>query len=467
MWLPIVVPLFALLLPASPAAAQTTCPPLDVQLRSEQMDRFLHLVGTRAVRPVVLFVPGSPGSKLVRQGDQEVLFGKGRVDAGKLHLADPRNRAVEATVLERFEAYDVLTEPVYSRTLQQLREDVGAAGEVHAWGYDWRLAAGESADALQRHLKEKFSGRPVVLLGHSFGGSVAWRWQEAHDPASAGVEHLVLFGAPIGGTCEATRFLMKGFRPAAGEPDDWITRLGYRVLMGELRPSAFTFPSAYQLLPQDGCLQKLTLRPQGQPEQSPLAPRSVEFWKGPVGRQIIDEAWTELEVTPEAFWTAVERAIAEAGQSVPDPSRRRVRNVRAFFSADNPTAREIRLVVDAGDHVLRDEEVEKAGLGDDNPVVVTAPGDGRVLACNPPDCALKDICVDRINLVHGHLADSKQFRSYALYMLPPILKAVAVTATLRQLQSKDAVQGIDWAALRAEVEATGTDAAGFDRLGAR
>ena len=38
-------------------------------------------------------------------------------------------------------------------------------------------------------------------------------------------------------------------------------------------------------------------------------------------------------------------------------------------------ARQVRLVVDESDHILPDEEVEKAGLGKDNPIVVTG-GDG-------------------------------------------------------------------------------------------
>jgi pimeloyl-ACP methyl ester carboxylesterase len=459
------LPLWCLLL-ASETGAQPSCPSLDVQLHTNHMDRFLQLVGDRAVRPVVLFLPGTPGSTLVRRGDQEVLFGKGRVDAGKLQLTDPRNRDVQATVLEQYGAL-ALSEDVYSKTLQELREGVGTTGEVNGWGYDWRLAAGDSANALQKHLRENFAGRDVVLIGHSFGGFVAWRWQEDHDPTAAGVEHLVMFGPPIGGTCEAVRFLLKGYGPAAGEPNDWITKLGYQVLMGELRPAAFTFPSSYQLIPSDGCLEKLTVRPGSPPGRLPLAARSLDFWKSALGRQIVDEAWTELEVTPEAFWAAVQRAIEEAGKSTPDPSRRRVRNVRAFYSTDHATARQIQLVVDGSDHILPDDAVEKAGLGDDNPVVVTAPGDGRVLGCEGPDCALKGACLDRISLVHGRLAESQRFRSYVRHMLPPMLKALAVRAAVRQLENRETLPAIDWSALRDEVAATGIDTMVFDRFAQR
>jgi hypothetical protein len=178
----------------------------------------------------------------------------------------------------------------------------------------------------------------------------------------------------------------------------------------------------------------------------------------------MDDPWTELEVTEAAFWTAVEQALAEASRSKPDPSRRRVRNVRAFFSNHHPTARQIRLVVDGNDHILADDQVEKAGLGKDNPIVVTAPGDGRVLACDPPDCAWKDVCQDRISLAHGLLADSKQFMAYARFHLPAVVKALTVRAAVREMQGSDAPPGVDWRALRAEVAATGTDTAVFDRL---
>ena len=458
-------PAIAVLLIAAPAVPQPACPSLDVGWRTEQMDRFLQLAGPRATRPVVLLLPGMPGSKLVRRADGETIFGKGRADAGKLQLADPRNRDVTASVLD---VYDSLlqSQDVYKRTLERLKEGVGNTGDVEAWGYDWRLGAGALADALQKDLADKFGGRDVVLLGHSYGAVVAWQWQQTHDPTAAGVEHLVLFGAPLAGTCEAVQFLIEGFGPGAGEPNDFITRLGYRVLMGELRPTAFTFPGAFQLVPE-GCLEKLTVRASGPPEASPLAPRSIEFWKGPIGRQIIDDPWTELEVSADTFWAALEHAIAEAGRSMPDPSRRRVRNVRAFFSNEHPTARQIRLVVDGSDHILSDEEVEKAGLGKDNPIVVTAPGDGRVLACDSPDCPLKDVCREKISLAHGLLGDSERFRSYAQFHLPAVVKALAVRAAVREMQGAEAPQGVDWAALRAEVAATGTDTAVFDRMVAR
>lgn len=452
----------ACLLAATPLAAEPTCPSLSLRLHTEQIDRFLQRAGDRARRPVVLLLPGIPGSALVRRADGDTLFGKGRADGSKLHLADPRNRDVVASVLERYEAL-LQSQDAYGTALERLREGIGATGEVQGWGYDWRLGTDELAAALQEHLRDTLGGRDVVLLGHSYGALVAWRWQEAHDPAAAGVEHLVLFGAPFGGTCEAVRFFMKGFRPGPGEPNDFITRLGYRVVMGELRPAAFTFPSAFELVP-DGCFEKLTVRAGGEPQASPLAPRSLEFWKGPIGRAIMDEPWKELETTPEAFWAAVERALAEAAASTVDPSRRRVRNVRAFFSDEHPTARTIRLVVDETDRVLADEEVEKAGLGKDNPIVVTAPGDGRVLACTPPECPLKDACLDRIRLVHGLLGDSEQFRAYALYHLPTLLKALAVRAAVRRMQPGETLPGIDWAALRAEVAATGTDASVLDRF---
>ena len=86
-----------------------------------------------------------------------------------------------------------------------------------------------------------------------------------------------------------------------------------------------------------------------------------------------------------------------------------------------------------------DEEAEKAGLGKDNPVVVTGPGDGRVLACEPPECPLKDACLDRISLVHGLLGESEQFRSYVLYHLPTVLKAVTVRSVVRQIQAAGSV----------------------------
>ncbi|HET7747702.1 MAG TPA: hypothetical protein VFM29_10410 [Vicinamibacteria bacterium] len=460
-------PVLLVLAGALAAGAEPTCPSLSSPSPTKHMDAFLRLAAERRVSappPVVLFLPGTPGSRLVRRSDGAVLFGEGRVDAGRIHLGDPRNRDVTAEVLPSYRAYGVVSEEVYRGTLRQLKEAVGDVGEVHGWGFDWRLGAGELADALQAHLAASFAGRDVVIVAHSFGGLVAWRWQETHDPWAARVEHLVILGAPFQGACETARFLLKGYRPPPDAPTDWLTRFAYKLLMGELRPASYTFPSTYQLLPAQGCLEKLTVGTGGDHAVLPLDPLSVELWKGPLGSQLVAHAWEELETTPAVFWATVERAIAEAKSTRPDPARRRVRNVRAFYSSDYATTRQVRLVVDGDDRLVRDEVVEQAGLGHDNPMVVTAPGDGRVPACEPPGCPLKDVCLDRIALTHGQLADSAQLRAYVAHVLPATVKALRVRATLRPMTAPHDLPGIDWAALRDEVAATGTDVSGLEAL---
>src|SRR5205085_6429660 len=136
--------------------------------------------------------------------------------------------------------------------------------------------------------------------------------------------------------CEAARIAMKGYTPPPAAPSDWITDFAYKVLMGDLRPAAWTFPSTWQLLPQRGCVEKVTANARNSSEPVSLDARSLDFWRSPLGLQLVDDPWKKIGTTSEVFWAAAQRAEEEATRSMPDPTRHRVRNVRAFYSGDYP-----------------------------------------------------------------------------------------------------------------------------------
>jgi hypothetical protein len=499
--------------------AEPTCPSPLTMLSTERIDRFriraLNLLtGTPPAPPppVVLFLPGGPGSKLTRLSDNKVIFGEGTVSAKDLALLTPASYNVRAEVLYTYKGPLGQKFDVYKTALEKLDDVVKTAGgEPRHWGFDWRLDAGTGADDLQKMLTADYNGREILILAHSHGGVVAWKWQEQYGPSTVG--HMVLLGSPLRGACGFAQVLAEGFGPAPAEPMDWLTKLIQKKLLAGIRPAAFTTPGTFLILsPQPpstmypegqldaACVDQVQLFPHKEPVATILNPQSLDFWKTPLGLKLVDEAWNDLGISKSDFWNLLDKAIKAGNATRPDLTKRKIRHMRYFYSMDYPTIRKVRLVLDENGDLASKSMVKAAGMGNDNPLPMLELGDSRVLgsttreprlcsqeegeACpgcgganaKKPSCCvgpLKGVCIDRVTLAHGDLPKSKEFQEYVTNVLGPTVRAMGVRALARDNRLRERLRTMireewnpaEWEKLAVEVESTATDATPIRALG--
>jgi pimeloyl-ACP methyl ester carboxylesterase len=498
--------------------SEPKCPSPSVALSTTHIHAFLRdataalrlVAGPPPKKPLVLFLPGGPGSRLIRNRDGKVIFGENCVVGKDIALTSAGTRDVKTEILLAYKVLGFDVEDVYKSILPALEAAIGEYGELKPWPYDWRLDAEEGAKQLQQDLETTGNRREVFIVAHSHGGAVAWKWQERyHAKQPFTVHHMVLLGSPLRGSCDFGRVLTKGFGPPPGVPNDWITSLvRYRLLAG-IRPAAFTMPGTFLILsPQPrpsypegeldaACLDQIELRCGKEPIARILNPQSLAFWKDTdLGRGFVDRAWEKLKITEGEFWKCLEEAITLGNRHKPDLSRRNIRHMRYFYSMDYPTTRKVRLVLDEQGRLVSKRRVAKAGMGNENPLTLTELGDSRVLASTPreprictqrqdelcaecagataakPACCigpLKGVCVDRITLAHGRLPDSEEFRVYVRNVLGPTIWAMNARALGLYFSRSADARGVlagnlthftsaAWGPLIGEVEATQTDA---------
>jgi hypothetical protein len=491
---------------------EPSCPSPTVRLSTRAMDVFLRAVlavlEERKVAPpalpVVLFLPGGPGSKLIRESDGKVIFGQNKVKAAEIALIDADSLKVKVELLRTYGFYGI-QQDIYGEIEKALKKAIDGNGEYQPWPYDWRLDNGTLARKLGDDLKNMYAHREIFILAHSHGGVVAWKWQEQYDPSSVPftVDHMVLLGSPIRGSCEFARLLTTGWRTPPGVPSDLLAKLLNKLLMGDIRPAAFTMPGTFLILtPQPpagwadgqldaGCLDQVQLFPNKDPEASILNPHSLAFWQTPLGREFVDEAWNKVGVSENDFWKILETAIETGNKYRPDLSKRKIHHMRYFYSMDYPTTRKQRLVLDEHGELATGSQVKDAAMGDENPLTLTELGDGRVLGTTPREprictgpypelsaecdnatpknrvCCmgpLKDVCVDRVTLTHGSLPAAHDFLEYVKNVLGPTASAMHVRSLARYLRQRSEglplrqrLSEVDWNALVNEVAATKTN----------
>jgi pimeloyl-ACP methyl ester carboxylesterase len=200
----------------------------------------------------VVFIPGILGSKLNIDG--KYVYGEDEIDSSK--LAYRPGQKVVATPLETFKSrvlgVNFASTDIYGEALNGLSVAVTTGKPVHVFAYDWRQDIDESAAQLHQYLNRYHAKKRIVLIAHSMGGLVAWRWKQMHYPGDSQVRivSMMLAGSPLQGTCEAVRMIAGGYGAPAGSPK-WESA-AISVVFRDSHAAVLTFPSVFQLLPKFG-----------------------------------------------------------------------------------------------------------------------------------------------------------------------------------------------------------------------
>jgi tetratricopeptide (TPR) repeat protein/pimeloyl-ACP methyl ester carboxylesterase len=223
--------------------------------------------------PVVIFIPGILGSKLEQDG--KVLWGETAfinfdANRGAIKCTSENkwceDSKVKAKPLLKFEI-DFLgkipftSEDVYgnlSNRLNLAQGEFAVKPVVEYFYYDWRQSIENTANKLDEKINELqtagvLNGNQLVIVAHSMGGLVAWKWKDkiykerlARGDLKFRVTSMILLGSPLKGSCEMLRLMLRGYVPIPSESKyDQL----YSHLFSDFRDEALTFPSIYQLLP--------------------------------------------------------------------------------------------------------------------------------------------------------------------------------------------------------------------------
>ena len=177
------------------------------------------------LRPLVVLIPGIGGSVLADAGGRTVY--DVNVSKGAARAFDPAVLAIdnELHAMRLISSYGIAFkqlvtgyENLWSALVQRLglsQADTAVAGErlirpnasLLAFPYDFRQSVAHTAELLNRELRRRAQGRPVVLVAHSMGGLVAaWWWAFLSDGIE--VKEIVTLGTPYRGAAKALDVLV-------------------------------------------------------------------------------------------------------------------------------------------------------------------------------------------------------------------------------------------------------------------
>lgn len=329
---------WTVLLLASPglswSADDAACPPPDIRPQPGRQQALTTSTAQPGTEPAVVFVPGILGSKIIRNSDGVVIWGKNKADAKAL-VFDP-NVPVSVELLDVFEFPNVIpNQNVYGKALCRLKQLVKDEN-LFVFPYDWRRDIRDTAKDFDRMMRQwNLADRDVVILAHSMGGLVVWWWQQEFYSKSRypfEVQHLILLGTPLQGSCEMARMLLLGYQDipekfynSSGERS-YLSHVAYRQVFihffETLRPAALTYPSIFQLLPlPPSDNERLAcIRDQALPDDPIVDYFSPATWSNsPRHRLFLDkilkeDPWKETGLGDrEAFMQRVSRAV-DAGR---------------------------------------------------------------------------------------------------------------------------------------------------------
>jgi len=230
--------------------------PFPAKLTGEHLQSVLaqsDVPNSRQDRPAIIFIPGILGSKLTKGG--KTIWGQERVSAEDL-VFDPAEcpANVRAELLLDYQAIEAVH--IYGQAITTMCSTTSGRQDLYAFPYDWRRDIRDAAIDLDKHLRsqEDLRDRDLVIVAHSQGGLVAWYWLQHYYTPQVHLKHLLLLGSPLDGSCEMVRIMAHGYEdiPANSEglpaaPLDLV----YKYYFSELRASAYTFPSIFELLPPE------------------------------------------------------------------------------------------------------------------------------------------------------------------------------------------------------------------------
>lgn len=233
----------------------------------------------------IIIIPGLTGSDLYnRETGEEVWFRarRSKVDDIRLpispNLSRNKDDLVTRDVIRSVKFLKILPETeIYERLIDALEKrggykegkwnappSDGYQDTFYLFPYDWRRDNVESSRLLIRQveaLKRKL-GKPDLkfnIIAHSMGGLIS-RYAAMYGgadlaagtpkPTWAGASHfdkIFLLGTPNEGSVSALDALINGFSYVGGG-------LNLPFIQNISRFDVFTMPSAYQLLPHEGCL---------------------------------------------------------------------------------------------------------------------------------------------------------------------------------------------------------------------
>lgn len=184
-----------------------------------------HSPSSSLLRPLVVLIPGIGGSVLADAGGRTVY--DVNVSKGAARAFDPAVLAIdnELHAMRLISSYGIAFkqlvtgyENLWSALVQRLglsQVDTAVAGErlirpnasLLAFPYDFRQSVAHTAELLDRELRRRAQGRPVVLVGHSMGGLVAaWWWAFLSDGIE--VKEILTLGTPYRGAAKALDVLV-------------------------------------------------------------------------------------------------------------------------------------------------------------------------------------------------------------------------------------------------------------------
>lgn len=189
----------------------------------------------------VIIIPGYYGTLLVDRGANNrkiwltlgSMFESGEVlDAINLETGDP-DRIVSGDVLEEIQIIGNWAPNVYKDLRLFIAGLEPAPADVIPFGVDWRRTLGFNVEQLHQRIVR--AGR-VNIVAHSHGGLIAREYLRQHGGDL--VDHFITLGTPHKGMLVTFEALVQG-----------VGFFGWSK--SHVMKTARTFPSAYELLPND------------------------------------------------------------------------------------------------------------------------------------------------------------------------------------------------------------------------
>ena len=216
--------------------------------------------------PVIIFVPGVLGSRLVKEnnGHPEEIWGRvgARLSARNLLYEEDGPKAT-ASILDKIDA-GYFTQQIYGNTLTYIRDrQLSNVETLKVFAYDWRQDNTLSAAEFNSFIcapENKLAGRKIIILAHSMGGLIVKKWflqyyseHPCEDKSlDIKVKKVVFLGTPHLGAPKSISAIADGFKLLSSSRSVFgkvFGQIDENTVAESLNLYGASFPSTYQLLP--------------------------------------------------------------------------------------------------------------------------------------------------------------------------------------------------------------------------